>query len=215
MEGKQERQKISLPIMTRLWFWLGLLSALLFGYSASGEPTLPQHSEDKSQKFDACSLATGEEVGAIQRAKMLDPKSSEGPEMDFVLSQCYYGSAEPDKSVSLGLMQRNPADPGTRPIAQFWHETFDHLASAENGEGAEKKRQEDKGEDNKEHEGVRPQKIEGIGEESYWLGNPMGGILYVLKNDRMLRISFGGPGNADEKLGKSKTLAQKAIGRLP
>jgi hypothetical protein len=201
--------------MTRLWFWLGLLSALLFGYSASGEATPPQHSEDKNQKIDACSLATGEEVGAIQGAKMLDPKSSEGPEMDFVLSQCYYGSVEPDKSVSLGVMQRNPTDPGTRTIAQFWHETFDHLASAENGEGAEKKRQEDKGEDNKEHEGVRPQKIEGIGEESYWLGNPMGGILYVLKNDRMLRISFGGPGNADEKLGKSKAFAQKAIGRLP
>jgi hypothetical protein len=201
--------------MTRLWFWLGLLSALVFGYSASGEPTPPRHSEDKNQKIDACSLATGEEVGAIQGAKMLDPKNSEGPEMDFVLSQCYYSSAEPDKSVSLGLMQRNPADPGTRTIAQFWHETFDHLASAENGEGAEKKRQEDKGEDNEEHEGVRPQKIEGIGEESYWLGNPMGGILYVLKNDRMLRISVGGPGNADEKLGKSKALALKAIGRLP
>ena len=124
--------------MTRLGFWLGLLSALVFGCSASGEPTPPQHSEDKNQKIDACSLATREEVGAIQGAKMLDPKSSEGPEIDFVLSQCYYGSAEPDKSVSLGLMQRNPTDPGTRTIAQFWHETFDHLASAENGEGAEK-----------------------------------------------------------------------------
>jgi len=201
--------------MTRLRFWLGLLSALLFGYSASGKPTPPQHSEDKNQKIDACSLATGEEVGAIQGAKMLDPKNSEGPEIDFVLSQCYYSSAEPDKSVSLGLMQRNPADPGTRTIAQFWHETFDHLASAENGEGAEKKRKENKGGDDKEHEGVRPQKIEGVGEESYWLGNPIGGILYVLKNDRMLRISFGGPGNADDKLGKSKALAQKAIGRLP
>lgn len=201
--------------MTRAWFSLGLLSALLFGYSASGGPPPPQHSEDKNQKIDACGLATGEEVGAIQGAKMLDPKNSEGPEKDFVLSQCYYGSAEPDKSVSLGLMQRNPTDPGTRTIAQFWHETFDHLASAENGEGAEKKRQADNGEVKKEHEGVRPQKIEGIGEESYWLGNPMGGILYVLKNDRMLRISFGGPGSADEKLGKSKALAEKAIGRLP
>ena len=200
--------------MTRVSFWLGLLSALLFGYSVSGEPTPPQHSEDKNQEIDACSLATREEVGAIQGAKMLDPKNSEGPEMDFVLSQCYYGSAEPDKSVSLGLMQRNPTDPGRRTIALFWHETFDHLASAKNGEGAEKKRQEDKDEDKKEHEGVRPQKIEGIGEESYWLGNPMGGILYVLKNDRMLRISFGGPGNADEKLGKSKALAQKALSSL-
>jgi hypothetical protein len=111
-------------------------------------------------------------------------------------------------------MQRNPTDPGTRTITQFWHETFDHFASTENGEGNEKNREEGKGEENKEHEGVRPQKIEGIGQASYWLGNPMGGILYVLKNDRMLRISFGGPGSADDKLTKSKALAQKALSRL-
>ncbi len=200
--------------MTRLGLWLGLLSVLLFGCNVSGESASPQPSEDKNPKIDACSLATREEVAAIQGAKMLDPKSSEGPEIDFLLSQCYYGSAEPDKSVSLGLMQRNPKDPGTRTIAQFWHETFDHFASAENGEGNEKNREESKGDENKEHEGVRPQKIEGIGQESYWLGNPMGGILYVLKNDRMLRISFGGPGSADDKLAKSKALAQKAMSRL-
>jgi hypothetical protein len=194
--------------------WLGLLSVLMFGCNVSGEPTPARTSEDKATKIDACSLATREEVGAIQGAKMLDPKSSEGPEIDFLFSQCYYGSAEPDKSVSLGLMQRNPKDPGTRTIAQFWHETFDHFARAENGEGNEENRQESKDDENKEHEGVRPQKIEGVGQESYWLGNPMGGILYVLKNDRMLRISFGGPGKPDDKLAKSKALAQKALSHL-
>jgi hypothetical protein len=93
-------------------------------------------------------------------------------------------------------------------------ETSDHFASTENGGGNEKNREESKGENNKEHEGVRPQKIEGIGEESYWMGNPMGGILYVLTKDRMLRISFGGPASAEDKLAKSKALAQKALNRL-
>ena len=102
--------------MTRLGLWLGLLSVLLFGCNVSGESVSPPPSEDKNPKIDACSLATREEVAAIQGAKMLDPKSSEGPATDFLLSQCYYGSAEPDKSVSLGLMQRNPKDPGTRTI---------------------------------------------------------------------------------------------------
>jgi hypothetical protein len=199
--------------MTRIGLWLALLPGLVFGCNLSGEST-PPPSEDKNPKIDACSLATREEVAAIQGAKMLDPKSSEGPATDFLLSQCYYGSAEPDKSVSVGLMQRNPTDPGTRTITQFWHETFDHFASAENGEGNEKNREESKGDANKEHEGVRPQKIEGIGQASYWLGNPMGGILYVLKNDRMLRISFGGPGSANDKLAKSKALAKKAMSRL-
>ena len=199
--------------MTRIGLWLALLSVLVFGCNLSGEST-PPPSEDKNPKIDACSLATREEVAAIQGAKMLDPKSSEGPEIDFLLSQCYYGSAEPDKSVSLGLMQRNPKDPGTRTITQFWHETFDQFASAENEEGAEEERQEAKDKYDKEHEGVRPQKIENLGEASYWLGNPMGGILYVLKNDRMLRISFGGPGKPEDKLAKSKALAQKALSHL-
>jgi hypothetical protein len=199
--------------MTRRGLRLALLPVLLFGCALSAEST-PPPSEDKSSKIDACSLATREEVAAIQGAKMLDPKSTEGPEIDFLLSQCYYGSAEPDKSVSLGLMQRNPKDPGMRTITQFWHETFDRFASAEDDKGAEEKRQEGKGEDEKEHEGVRPQKIGGVGEEAYWLGNPLGGIFYVLKNDLMLRISFGGPGTANDKLAKSKTLAQKALGRL-
>jgi hypothetical protein len=199
--------------MTRIAFWLGLLSLPVFGCNLSGEPT-PLPSETKTRKIDACSLATHEEVEAIQGAKMLDPKSSEGPAIDFQLSQCYYGSAEPDRSVSVGLMQRDPKDSGTRTITQFWHETFDHFASAENGKEAEEKRTENTGEDGKEHEGLRPQKIEGLGDASYWLGNPMGGILYVLKNDRMLRISFGGPGSADDKLAKSKALAQKALGHL-
>jgi hypothetical protein len=199
--------------MTRIGLWLALLPVLVLGCNLSGEST-PPPSEDKNPKIDACSLATRDEVAAIQGAKMLDPKSSEGPATDFLLSQCYYSSVEPDKSVSLGLMQRNPKDPATRTITQFWHETFDGFASAEKGEEADKKLREAKDEDDKEHEGVRPKKIEGLGDSSYWLGNPMGGILYVLKNDRMLRISFGGPGSADDKLAKSKVLAQKALSRL-
>jgi len=199
--------------MTRPGFWLFLPSALVFGCNLFGEPASAP-SEAKSPKIDACSLATGEEVGAIQGAKMLDPQSSEGPAGDFQLSQCYYGSAEPDRSVSVGLMQRDPKDSGPRSITQFWHETFDHFASAEKGKEADQKQAEKNDEGGKDHEGMRPQEVGGLGQASYWLGNPMGGILYVLKNDRMLRISFGGPGSADDKLTKSKALAEKALRRL-
>src|SRR6267143_4304486 len=106
--------------MTRIGLWLALLPVLVFGCNLSGEST-PPPSEDKNPKIDACSLATREEVAAIQGAKMLDPKSSEGPEIDFLLSQCYYGSAEPDISVSLALMQRYPNSLDTPTIARFGH----------------------------------------------------------------------------------------------
>src|SRR5689334_11565709 len=158
--------------MTQLGFWLGLLSVLVFSCNLSGEPTSPP-AGSKSPTIDACSLATREEVGAIQGAKMLDPQSSEGPASDFQLSQCYYASAEPDRSVSVGLMQRDPKDSGTRTITQFWHETFDRFASGETGKEAEQKRPENNDEDGEEHEGMHPQKIEALGEASYWLGNPM------------------------------------------
>src|SRR5256885_7860779 len=106
--------------MTRIGLWLALLPVLVFGCNLSAEST-PPPSEDKNPKIDACSLATREEVAAIQGAKMLDPKSSEGPEIDFLLSQCYYGSAPPAKTASLGLSRRKPKEPRTRTITPFWH----------------------------------------------------------------------------------------------
>src|SRR6476660_6921199 len=116
--------------MTRIGLWLALLPVLVFGCNLSGEST-PPPSEDKNPKIDACSLATRDEVAAIQGAKMLDPKRSEGAEIEFLHTYCYYGSAESDKSVSLRLMKLNPKVPGTSTTTQFWHETFYLVVSAE------------------------------------------------------------------------------------
>src|SRR5438045_314341 len=139
--------------MTRIGLRLGLLPVLVLGCNLLGEST-PAPSKNKGLKIDACSLATREEVGLIQGAKMLQPNSSEGPEGDFLLSQCYYGSAEPDKSVSLGLMQRNPNEPTGRTIAQFWRETFDRVAGAESEKDVESERPQGRSKDDKEHEGI-------------------------------------------------------------
>jgi len=43
----------------------------------------------------------------------------------------------------------------------------------------------------------------------------VGGVLYVRQGEKILRMSFGGPDTDEQKLEKSKTLARKAIGRLP
>jgi len=45
-------------------------------------------------------------------------------------------------------------------------------------------------------------------------GSPAGGLPYVLQNDYLLRISIGGPGDAQSKVEKSKALTQKALSRL-
>jgi hypothetical protein len=171
-------------------------------------------------KVEACSLLTKEEVGAIQGGAMTEPQGSEGGQGEFWMTQCYYGSTAPDIAVSLAVIQRLPNNPAKRSVADYWHEIFADATKRENQETPEKEERQEKaarrGEGEKEeHEGVQPQKIDGLGEDAYWMGNPIGGILYVLKNDRMLRISVGGPDSAGKKLEKSKRLARKAIGRLP
>ncbi len=60
-----------------------------------------------------------------------------------------------------------------------------------------------------------PPPVPGVGEEAYWTTNIAGGILYVLKGEKMLRISVGGPGTREAKLEKSKAVAQKALDHLP
>ena len=56
--------------------------------------------------------------------------------------------------------------------------------------------------------------IEGVGEEAFWSGNGVGGALYVLHKNVIVRISVGGPDDQETKITKSKALAAKAIARL-
>ena len=65
-----------------------------------------------------------------------------------------------------------------------------------------------------EGEGVPPKKVTGVGDEAYWLGNRVGGALYVLKKDGFIRVSVGGPDPEEGKIEKCKALAEKALSRL-
>ena len=150
----------------------------------------------------------------MQNTTITDTNRSETSDGAHLISQCYYGSAEPDKSGSLGLMQRNPKDPGTRPIRQFWHETFDHFASKKMAKKPKKSGRKTMAKMKRNTKACGRKKSKALGKHHTGWVIRWGGILYVLKNDRMLRISFGGPGSADDKLTKSKVLAQKAMSRL-
>jgi len=63
-------------------------------------------------------------------------------------------------------------------------------------------------------QGSAPKKIEGLGDDAYWVGNRFGGILYVLKGDAFISIGVGGTDDQETRLKKSKALAQKALQRL-
>ncbi len=198
-----------------------LIATFLFA-ACKKSPFPPQSTEQQpfphtETKVDPCALITGAEVGRIQRANIIGTQLTEVPTGQFVTSQCYYTSAEPDCSVTIAIIQRDPARMTTGSIHQYWQEVY--VASGEPAQEQENGREVGKetrdGGKEEDQKGVRATKIDGIGEGAYWSGNRFGGVLYTLHGEKIVRVSVGGPSKTEEKLEKSKALAEKAIAQLP
>ncbi len=144
---------------------------------------------------DACALITMQEIETVQKEKVAATKGSARTDIGaLVASQCFYTLPTFNRSVSFEVTQSNPAQPDPDAIKKFWKERF---------QDAKDKKKSDK-----------PKLVSGVGEEAYWVGNNKIGVLYVLKNNRIFRISIGGAEEGDVKLAKSKTLAESAVKRL-
>lgn len=187
---------------------------------------------------EVCRLLTKEEVAAVQGAVINNAQGQVNGEGQFRVTQCFYSAADTSKSISLMLTQSNPGAPApaagkARTVAQFWHERFDRFAKKEAESEKEKdsakkskdvaakkergkKEPKDKGKDAEEEDDDKepPRRIAGLGDDAYWTRSHVGGTLYVLKGEALLRISVGGPDNEETRLDKSKALAAKALARL-
>ena len=150
-------------------------------------------------KIETCSLVTKEEVAAIQKATITNAKSSAAPSGNLVMSQCYYSAKEPNMSVSLAILQPSSRSTAGSEARDYWENTM--RGSAE--ESAGDTRHDDEGSRRREK-----------AQEAFWSGNRVGGALYVLHKNVIVRISVGGPDDQETKITKSKALAAKAIGRL-
>jgi hypothetical protein len=153
---------------------------------------------------DACSLISNQEIESVQNAPVKEAKSSEHLDGTFRVLQCLYTAAEFSKSVSLALIQADPKQGSVRSPKDFWKEKFDPYQDEE----PKTNRVDEK------EQGSAPKKIEGLGDEAYWVSNRFGGILYVLKRDAFISVSIGGADEPDTKLKKSRALAEKALHRL-
>jgi hypothetical protein len=169
---------------------------------------------------DACTLLTSDEIKAVQGEALKETKPSNPASGDFLVSQCYYELPTPVNSVSLSITETNPANQSGHSLKEFWETTFGKDESKSERE-REKEREEAKKskpraerEGGEEEESAPMEPVRGVGDEAFWSGNSVGGVLYVLKGDRFIRISVGGKGNAEAKLRRSKTLAEKAVRRL-
>jgi hypothetical protein len=154
----------------------------------------------------------------VQGTIISNTTSSESASGHYLITQCYYASTAPNLSVSVAVTQPDPKNPTARSPREQWEQTFGRFDDEKETDtkDAEERKEGPVGAGREEEEKMRPpKKIEGVGEKAFWSGNRFGGALYVLKGDVFIRVSLGGSDKEEAKIEKSKTLAQKALSRLP
>ena len=161
---------------------------------------------------DACTLLTAAEIQTIQRDTLKEIKPSARTGGTFIISQCFYATNQFVNSVSLTVTQQSSAN-GAESIRELWTERFRSPGSHDK----ERERERDnkaKAPEEEEGEGAPPERVNGLGDEAYSVGNAKFGALYVLKGNKILRISVGGSHSHPESIQKMKSLAQYAVSRL-
>ena len=168
-------------------------------------------------KIDACALLSSDDLKAVQGEAYKDAQRSDRQDGEFIVAQCYYAMPTTANSVVLNVTTAKD-EPGARTPKAFWEQTFGGDEEKERKGERDKEKAKDapreRGEEGEAKEASAPKKVNGLGDEAFWIGSPIGGALYVLKNDLSFRISVGGAGDQNSKLNKSKTLAQKVLKRL-
>jgi hypothetical protein len=175
-------------------------------------------SQPGDAKFDVCGLITKEEIQAVMGSPINETKSSANSGQGFRTLQCFYATTEFSRSVSLAVTQSDSDSPVKRSVKEFWKETFGRYEGEQKETEADKEKKESLREQGRakdeEEERNPPKKIDGIGEAAYWTSSRVGGALYVLKKDALIRISVGGADTQEAKIDKSKALAEKALARM-
>lgn len=179
--------------------------------SPASQPSLPSSTADSSAtkaRLDACALLTSKDIESVQGEAVKETKLTGQTAGGISVSQCFFTLPTFTNSVSLLVAQKGEGNTAKDP-KEFWRDTFHEEKSRERDEDRDREKKE-----RDEEEGAPPKKVAGVGDEAFWMGNRVGGALYVLKGNSYVRISIGGPAGQASKIKRSKALAQKAIARL-
>jgi hypothetical protein len=121
-----------------------------------------------SGKKDACTLLTSAEIEAVQGEPVKETKASVQLNGEMLVSECLFHTTNFPKSVSVALAVPTSAKPSALAPRKFWQRQFqatdveeDKMRAA--GKTAQKPEPE-------EEEARKPRRIEGLGEEAYWVG---------------------------------------------
>ena len=148
---------------------------------------------------DPCRLLAPADVARIAGGRVVETRSASRVAGDLAISDCFFRSEPFESSVSLELTREAPG--AARRLKAHWEAVF-HGERGEEAERSDEARKE-----------APPREVEGVGDEAFWLGNPVSGALYVLRKDRYLRISVGGAEPEPVKIRKAVDLARKALAR--
>lgn len=171
-------------------------------------------------KVDVCNLLTSDDLKDVQGEAYKDAQRSDRLDGEFIVAQCYYALPTTVNSVVVNVTTATD-EAGAQTPKGFWEQTFGGNEEKESEGKGEREREREKAREprNREEEGEAkeaspPQRVKDLGDEAFWVGSPIGGALYVLKNDLFFRVSTGGAGDQKAKLNKSKALAQKILRKL-
>ena len=182
-------------------------------------PTTANATPAAKAKVDVCNLLTSDDLKGVQGEAYKEAQRSDRQDGDFLVAQCYYQMPTMANSVVLNVTTSAERAGAPNP-RDFWERTFREAdekerAGSKGGRGRDQpKDKATERREGEEEEGAAPEKVNGLGDEAFWSASRVGGALYVLKQDQFFRISIGGAGDAQTKLNKSKTLAQKVLKKL-
>jgi len=173
-------------------------------------------------RVDVCGLLTSDDLKSVQGEAVKEAQRSDRRDGDFIVAQCYYSLSTTANSVVLNVTTANEGQNAGNP-KQFWEDTFGRDEAKGGGRKKEREREKEREKAKKdkpktggeeEEADAAPEKVNGLGDEAFWIASRVGGALYVLKKDVFFRISVGGAGDEKAKLKKSKTLAQQVLKRI-
>ena len=168
---------------------LALLFLLGTGCSRSAPSKGPQNSSPVAL-IDPCALVSKEQLAAIQGGEVKSVQPSRVDRGGIVTSQCYFTLPSAADSINLAITQRGNGANAQNPRDE-WERSFHPKEGTLDAAGKE--------EEEGEKRGKGPEKINGVGDEAFWVDLRFGGVIYALKGNSYVRISVGGPGDQSAK----------------
>lgn len=161
--------------------------------AASAQPQTPS----ETAALDACKLLTNEEIAAVQGEAPARTQLISESDGKLTVSQCNFLLPTGSSSMAVRVVERGNGQ-NARDPKEVWQETF-HRGPPDSADARYAR---------------QPQKVNGVGEEAFWLGNAKSGGLHVLTGNRYIRVNVVGPEDVPPKIAKCSKLSQLVLSRL-